>query len=259
MSGAMNDSMNGPPPGWRPRRDICWIRTRPPGTHVVAQALARRCRSCAGRRARPSRARRPRRTGRRRSRGSPAAGSRPGPPEPRSRDALVDEPLLLRRDGDAGDLRSEVLRRIQAERAPAAADVEEPHPRRSEADLAADQLELVALRVLDGVRGVVRPPVPARVGHVRVEDQRVELVGEVVVVVDRLAVAAAAVQPAAEHGLAVRRGRRRSEDAEVLGHAQQVRQRARARAHPAEAAVGSDAPDVGEGRRRGRPRRRARR
>ena len=96
--------------------------------------------------------------------------------------------------------------------------------------------------------GVVRPPVPARVRHVRVEDQRVELVGEVVVVVDRLAVAATAVQPAAEHGLAVRRGRRRSEDAEVLGHAQQVRQQSRARADPAEAAVGSDAPDVGEGR-----------
>ena len=94
--------------------------------------------------------------------------------------------------------------------------------------------------------GVVRPPVPARVRHVRVEDQRVELVGEVVMVMDRLAVAATAVQPAAEHGLAVRRGRRRSEDAEVLGHTQQVRQEDRTRPHPAEAAVGGDVPHVRE-------------
>ena len=34
MSGAMKDSMKGPPPGWPsrpPARDICWISTRPPG------------------------------------------------------------------------------------------------------------------------------------------------------------------------------------------------------------------------------------
>ena len=37
MSGAMNASMNGPPPG-RVRRDICWIRARPPGRSLSRMA-----------------------------------------------------------------------------------------------------------------------------------------------------------------------------------------------------------------------------
>ena len=39
MSGAMNDSMNGPPPGCRPVRDICCTSTRPPGRTDAAQHL----------------------------------------------------------------------------------------------------------------------------------------------------------------------------------------------------------------------------
>lgn len=36
MSGAMKDSMNGPPPGAAARaRDICWISARPPGLREV--------------------------------------------------------------------------------------------------------------------------------------------------------------------------------------------------------------------------------
>jgi hypothetical protein len=30
MSGAMTDSMKGPPPGHLPARDICWMSTRSP-------------------------------------------------------------------------------------------------------------------------------------------------------------------------------------------------------------------------------------
>ena len=48
---------------------------------------------------------------------------------------------------------------------------------------------------------------------VRVEDERVEVVGQVVVVVDRLPVAAEAVQPAAERRLAGRRGQRQADGA----------------------------------------------
>ena len=114
-----------------------------------------------------------------------------------------------------------VLRGIQAHRAPAAADVEQAHAG-TEAQLAAHELELVALGVLDGVARVVRAPVAARVGQVRVEDQLVELVGEVVVVGDGLAVAPEAVQPATDDRLAGRRGQRQA-DGTVLGGEPQQR------------------------------------
>ena len=83
-----------------------------------------------------------------------------------------------------------------------------------EAELAADQVELVPLRVADGVRRVVGGPVPARVRHRLVEQQRVEVVGEVVVVADRAPVAQLAVQPAADPGLGHRRRRRAAERAD---------------------------------------------
>ena len=60
-------------------------------------------------------------------------------------------------DGHADDLHAVRLGGVQRQRAPAAADVEVPVARLGpvEAELAADQVELVALRVLDGVRRVV--------------------------------------------------------------------------------------------------------
>ena len=63
-----------------------------------------------------------------------------------------------------------------------------------ERELAADQVELVALRVGQGVVGVVGGPVRAGVRHVLVEEERVEVVRQVVVVGDDRPVAAPAVQ-----------------------------------------------------------------
>ena len=102
--------------------------TRPPGRTLSCSTCDVGARSCAGRRARPSRARRRRRSG---PSGDLAVVLQPDLDpvlQTALADPLVDEPLLLGGDGDAGDLRAEVLRGVQAQRAPAAADVEEPHP-----------------------------------------------------------------------------------------------------------------------------------
>ena len=142
-------------------------------------------------------------------------------------------------------LRPVVLGRVQGERAPAAADVEEPHAR-SEADLLADQVELVALRVSDAVRRVLGAPVARGVGHRGVEDQRVELVGEVVVVADRPAVAQLAVQPAAHPRLGLGQPWRLAHRADVDGGPQRSHERSGGRAYAGEAALRRDGPDVGQ-------------
>ena len=121
-------------------------------------------------------------------------------------DPLVDERLLLARDRHADDLRAELLGRVQRERAPAAADVEVTAAG-LDAELAADEVELVALRVLDGVAGLGARPVAAGVGHVRVEDEGVEVVGQVVVVLDGAAVAGLACAGARGAGPARRAAR----------------------------------------------------
>ena len=130
-------------------------------------------------------------------------------------DPGVDEGLLLRRQGHPDDADAVLLGRVDRQRAPPAADVEVPVRRgvgqRVEPQLAADEVELVALRVLQGVRRVVAREVRAGVSHVRVEDERVEVVGEVVVVGDRVLVTPPRVQPSAQPGLA-RGWRRRPAD-----------------------------------------------
>jgi hypothetical protein len=88
------------------------------------------------------------------------------------------------------------------ERAPAAAHVEEPLPR-GEAELAADEIELRALRLLEPLPA--GREVRARVDHARVEEQPVEVVRHVVVVPDGLAVARDAVEAPAQAGLERRR------------------------------------------------------
>ena len=151
-------------------------------------------------------------------------------------DPGVDELLLLRGDRDAGDLGAEVLGGVQRQRAPAAADVEHRHAR-LEAELGADEVELGALRVLERrLRGRV---VAAAVGHLRLEDEGVELVGEVVVVADRRPVARQAVQPALDPRL--RRGARRwpAERAETGGRADRVDERAGREAYAGQAALGA--------------------
>src|SRR4051812_11952942 len=123
--------------------------------------------------------------------------------EPALADAGVDEPLLLARDRDPHDLRAEVLRGVQRERPPAAADVEQGTAG-SEVELAADQVELRALRRLDALPvGVARvvSVIAAGVGHRGVEQQGVEVVGKVVVVTDRAPVALPAVQTPSHAGL----------------------------------------------------------
>ena len=70
---------------------------------------------------------------------------------------------------------------VERHAAPAAADVEQPHAR-LEAELAADQLVLVGLGLLERVGRVVEHG--ARVGHARAQHHPVEVVGDVVVVAD---------------------------------------------------------------------------
>ncbi len=100
---------------------------------------------------------------------------------------------LLRRDGDADRVHAVVLGGVQQQRAPAAADVQQPHAG-PQAQLAADQVELGRLGVLQAP--ALRRPVRAGVHHRGAEHEAVEVVADVVVVADRRAVAAAAVQPA---------------------------------------------------------------
>ena len=83
------------------------------------------------------------------------------------------------RDAVRGD--AVILRRVADEPAPAAADVEKALAR-LQPQLAADHLQLVGLRLRDAVAPVGE--VGARVDHLRVEEERVEVVGEVVVELD---------------------------------------------------------------------------
>ena len=91
-----------------------------------------------------------------------------------------------------------MLRGVDQQRAPAAADVEQPLAG-LEAQLGADQLELALLRGFQRLAGVGE--VRARVDHARAEEKPVEVVRDVVVVLDRGLVARERVQPALALGL----------------------------------------------------------
>src|SRR6267143_1324189 len=82
-----------------------------------------------------------------------------------------------------------VLRRPERQAAPPAPDVEQALAGR-ELELATHEVELVALGLLQLAVGI--PVVRAGVDHERIEEQRVELVGHVVVMGDRLRVRLAA-------------------------------------------------------------------
>ena len=107
--------------------------------------------------------------------------------EPRRRDGSAGEGGLLLGEGDP-DGRDPVLASgVDDEGPPAAPDVEQAHPR-GQAQLARHEVELGALRVLQGVAGRGRLlEVGAGVHHRRTQDERVEVVSDVVVVGDRLA------------------------------------------------------------------------
>src|SRR5579875_1983931 len=178
----------------------------------------------------------------------------------------VAEPMLGRtpagerrlrpRQRDAGRAHAVVLGGVQHERAPAAADVEEPLPG-LQRELAADHVELALLRVLEGVRGVAE--VGTRVDEARSEHEPVEVVGDVVVVADRATVAHGRVAPVAV-GLDRRHGRsperRRAGDAEraerepraIAWRERDLPQRAAQGEQPLEVVLGDERPvDVGAG------------
>src|ERR1700760_4619039 len=125
-------------------------------------------------------------------------------------DPAGDEGALLGRQRDRGDPDLVLLGGVEAERTPAAADVEQPGAG-GQVKLGADQLQLVALGVGQGVARIGRGPVARRVGHPRIENELVELGRQVVVPGDHGPVAGLAVAPAGHLELAGRGGQREAD------------------------------------------------
>src|SRR5690606_5814433 len=121
-------------------------------------------------------------------------GERDGHPilEAQTRDPGLRVIVLRLRQGHAVGANAIVLRRMAQERAPAAADVEEGLAR-TQPQLAADQVELVPLRLLERVGPVAE--VRARIDHLAVEKQRVEGVADIVVKLNEVLVLAASAAP----------------------------------------------------------------
>ena len=117
------------------------------------------------------------------------------------RHLLARELGLRGRERHAGDRHAVVLRRVDREAAPAAADVQQAHAR-LQGELARDQIELRELSVLERLRALRVDR--AAVGHRLVEEQPEELVADVVVVADRGRVALRAVALAAQDQLEAR-------------------------------------------------------
>ncbi len=98
--------------------------------------------------------------------------------------------ILLARDRRRRDMASEILRRMQRETAPARADFDDAIVR-PQIELAADAIELSRRRLLERV-GCVRE-YRRRIHQVFVEEQREEIVAEIIMRGDILAAAAARV------------------------------------------------------------------
>ena len=113
--------------------------------------------------------------------------------------ARSDELMLLGRQRDTGGAHAVAVCRMQDQRSPAAADIEQTHAR-FDAKLAADQIQLCGLRIMQGLARVGE--IRRGVSHVVVEQQSVEIVGQVVVMGDGRPVAATGVQPARHPRLA---------------------------------------------------------
>jgi len=133
-------------------------------------------------------------------------------PEAQAAGPLPDVAALLAGQRHAGHPDSVVLGGVDGQRTPAAAHIEQPLAR-LEAELAADQLELGALRI--GQRGGARGPAGAGIGHAGVQDELVERGGQVVAAGDHGLVAGPAVQAAADAELAAGRCGRRAEELEL--------------------------------------------
>ena len=100
------------------------------------------------------------------------------------------------RQRHAQTARAVLLRRAQYQRTPAAADVEQCLPR-LQADLGEDVVDLLQLRFVERFVAVLE--VGAGIDHVLVQPQLVEVVGDVVVVLDRFLVAFLRVGEVAHH------------------------------------------------------------
>ena len=141
-----------------------------------------------------------------RGRGSPSPGSRPGrrrrPPRPaaRARSACGCESVM------PTTLRAVLGRGVDARSCPSRSRRRAPARPPSAPSLRADQLELRLLGLLERRRAAREDR--AAVGHRLVEEEREELVGDVVVVADRAGVALLAVAAAARAQLGLRAARR---------------------------------------------------
>ena len=113
-------------------------------------------------------------------------------------DPLAAERGLLVGDRDPENLGPVFAGRVDREAAPAAADVEDAVAL-LEAELGRDEVELGPLGLLEGLGAAGEDR--AAVGHRRVEEQREEVVADVVVVADRLLVAVDRVPLAVEDQL----------------------------------------------------------
>ena len=244
MSGAMNDSMNGPPPGYRPRRDICWMRTRPPGntlsrrafTYVGVVALADVLAHLEGG-----------------DRVERAVGDLAVVLQP-DLDPVLQTALARSRSSMNRFCSGAMVTPVTcAPKCSAAYRLSEPQPQPTSSSRIPGVRARACGRPGRACRAARPPrctrrrptrPVPARVRHVRVEDQRVELVGQVVVVRDRRrgrGPGCAAGRGAAPGCPA--RAARRPEDAEVRGRrAAASPEPAGPGRHPAETALARDRP-----------------
>ncbi len=159
-----------------------------------------------------------------------------GQPRPLDRGLGPGGLLGGQRDPERAD--AVLARGVHHHAAPAAADVQQPHPR-LEAQLSGDQVELARLRLFQG--GILARVAGAGVGHSRAEHPLVEAVGHVVVMGDRLRVAALGVQPADRPAPARADllGRRRHPVQQQLGAAE--------RAQQAQLLRGADADRLGLG------------
>ena len=124
---------------------------------------------------------------------------------------LLHKGALLAGEGHRGYPHAVLPGGVDGQRPPATPDVEQSLSL-AQAELAADQVELRRLRLLQRPGG--RGPVRAGVGHRGVEDEPVEVVGQVVVVGDRGPVAFSTVDGAGELRLHQRRLRPRPHHAE---------------------------------------------
>src|SRR5882762_8791873 len=112
--------------------------------------------------------------------------------EPLLPDPLRGEFVLVPAERDARRPGAEFLGRAQNQRAPAAADVQKPLPG-LEQKLVEDVIEFLFLGELQGI--ALAPEIGAGIHHVPIQPQRIEVVRDVVVVLNGVAIALAVVAP----------------------------------------------------------------